>query len=63
MGAQSSEEQVTIRLATSDAPEVARLAELAGAVPLGGSVLLGEIGGDPVAAISVESAETVVLPG
>ena len=57
------EERVTIRLAEpADDGVVARLAELAGAVPLGGPVLLAEIGGTPVAAISLDSAATVARP-
>jgi hypothetical protein len=57
------EERVTIRLAErDDDPVVAKLAERAGAVPLEGRVLLAEVGGAPVAAISLESAATVARP-
>ena len=52
-----------VRLATDDdAAALDRLAELDSAPPLAGRVLIGEIAGAPVAALSVDEARTIADP-
>jgi hypothetical protein len=52
-----------VRLATDDdAAALDRLAELDSAPPLAGRVLIGEIAGAPVAALSVDDGRTIADP-
>ena len=52
-----------LRLATdADAPTLSRLADLDGKEPLEGSVLIGELHGEPVAALSLRADRTIADP-
>ena len=52
-----------LRLATyTDAPLLCRLADLDGKAPLDGSILIGELHGEPVAALSLRDDRTVSDP-
>jgi hypothetical protein len=52
-----------LRLATdADAPTLSRLADLDGKEPLEGSVLIGELHGEPVAALSLRDDRTISDP-
>ena len=52
-----------LRLATdADAPMLSRLADLDGTTPLEGSILIGELHGEPVAALSLRDDRTVADP-
>ena len=52
-----------IRMATdADAPILARLADLAGQPPLEGPVLVGELHGEPVAAVALRDERSLVDP-
>ena len=52
-----------LRLATdADAPMLSRLADLDGKAPLEGSVLIGELHGEPVAALSLRDDRTISDP-
>jgi hypothetical protein len=52
-----------LRLATdADAPMLSRLADLDGKAPLEGSVLIGELHGEPVAALSLRDDRIVADP-
>jgi hypothetical protein len=52
-----------LRLATdTDAPLLSRLADLDGKAPLDGSILIGELHGEPVAALSLRDDRTVTDP-
>jgi hypothetical protein len=54
---------LTIRLASpEDAPALRRLAQLDSATPLAGRVLLAELDGQSVAAVSLESGSTIADP-
>jgi hypothetical protein len=56
-------DSLTIRMARSeDAPALRRLAELDSTVPLPGSVMLAELDGTCLAAISLESGEVTANP-
>jgi hypothetical protein len=58
-----NEQNQTIRAARpEDAQALRRLAQLEGARPLTGQVLVAELDGDPVAALSVETGATVSDP-
>jgi hypothetical protein len=58
-----NDEQLTIRAATpSDAATVRDLAELDSAPPLTGHVLLAELNGAPVAAISLQAGTVAADP-
>ena len=52
-----------LRLANeADAPDLARLAALDSQAPLTGSILIGELHGEPVAALSLRDDRTIADP-
>ena len=58
-----TDQPLTIRLASAeDAPALRRLAQLDSANPLAGRVLLAELDGQSVAAVSLESGSTIADP-